>query len=322
MEVKYTLLQRRIIHQLSRKNFVKNPDIRKSTFSTVAAAAMMAVALWVFGEVSVQAGSDKPRLKGHTLAVVNGSEISVDYFNERLEEAPEMYRDDYENDKVGFLDRLILEMLLVAEAEKLGFDSEVQDTTDYEEARSVMINKLLSHTADSASITESELSQFYSENRDRMGESSFEQVKEQIRDYLLMQERQQSIGQYLQQLQQKADIIKNEKWIAKQASSGPEGLLQEALKSGMPSVIDFGSDTCTPCKMMKPILEELKGVYKGKAHVLVIDIYKNRGIAAEYGIRVIPTQIFFDEKGVEFWRHEGFLSKEEIVKKLEGIGIE
>lgn len=301
---------------------MKNPDIRKSTFSKVAAAALMAVALWVFGGEFVQAGSDKPRLNRHALAVVNGSEISVEYFNERLEEVPEMYRDDYENDKVGFLDRLILEMLLVAEAKKLGFDSDVQDTADYEETRSVMINKVLSHIADSVSITESELSEFYSENRDRMGESPFEQVKEQIRDYLLMQKRQQSTGQYLQQLLEKADIIKNERWIAKQVSSGPEGLLQEALKSGIPSVIDFGSDTCIPCKMMKPVLEELKGEYKGKTHVLVIDIYKNRRIAAEYGIRVIPTQIFFDEKGVEFWRHEGFLSKEEIVKKLEGIGIE
>ncbi|HUT66398.1 MAG TPA: thioredoxin domain-containing protein [Spirochaetota bacterium] len=301
---------------------MKRTEIVKNIFRKAVAAALLAGALAVFGVGAVHAGSQKPRLGKHVLAVVNGSEISVEYFNERLEEAPEMYRDDYENDKVGFLDRLILEMLLVAEAEKLGFDSEVQDTADYEEARSVMINKLLSHIADSASITESELSQFYSENRDRMGESPFEQVKEQIRDYLLMQKRQQTIGQYLQQLQQKADIIKNERWTAKQASSGPEGLLQKALKSGMPSVIDFGSDTCTPCKMMKPILEELKGVYKGKALVLVIDIYKNRGIATEYGIRVIPTQIFFDEKGVEFWRHEGFLSKEEIVKKLEGIGIE
>jgi thioredoxin 1 len=301
---------------------MKNSDIRKSTFNKVAAAALTAMALWVFGGEFVQAGSGKPRLNRHTLAVVNGSEISVDYFDERLEEVPEMYRDAYENDKVGFLDSLIIEMLLVEEAEKLGFDSDVQDTSENKERKSVMINKLLSHVADSASITEDELLQFYSENSDKMGESPYEQVKEQIRDYLLMQKRQQSIGQYLQQLQQKANVIKNERWIAKQVSSGPEGLLQEALKSGIPSVIDFGSDTCVPCKMMKPILEELKGVYKDKAHVLVIDIYKNRKIAADYGIRVIPTQIFFDEKGVEFWRHEGFLSKEEIVKKLEGIGIE
>ncbi len=301
---------------------MKKTEIVKNIFRKAVSAALLAVALWISGGEFVQAGSAKPRLKGHTLAVVNGSEISVDYFNERLEEAPEKFRDAYENDKAGFLDSLILEMLLVEEAEKLGFDNDGQETADNEEMRSVMINKLLSHVADSVSIIEGELLQFYSENSDKMGDSPYEQVKEQIRDYLLMQKRQQSIGQYLQQLQQKANVIKNERWIAKQVSSGPEGLLQEALKSGMPSVIDFGSDTCVPCKMMKPILEELKGVYKGKAHVLVIDIYKNRKIAADYGIRVIPTQIFFDEKGVEFWRHEGFLSKEEIVKKFEGIGIE
>jgi len=294
----------------------------KNILRKAVTAALLAGTLAVFAAGAVHAGSQKPHLGKHVLAVVNGSEISIEYFNERLEEIPEMYRDEYENDKVEFLDRLILEMLLIAEAEKLGFDSDVKDTANAEEVRAVMIEKLLSRIAESVNVTEDELYQFYSENKEKIGAGRFEQVKEQIRDYLLAQKQQQLIGQYLQQLLEKADIIKNERWIEKQVSSGPQALMQEALKSGMPSVIDFGSDSCVPCKMMKPILEELNEEYKGRANVIVIDIYKNRELAAEYGIRVIPTQVFFDRKGIEFWRHEGFLSKEEIVEKLEGTGTE
>lgn len=75
-----------------------------------------------------------------------------------------------------------------------------------------------------------------------------------------------------------------------------------------------------PCKMMKPIFDELTKEYKGKANILLIEIYDYRSLAAQYRVRAIPTQIFFDRDGKEVWRHEGFLPKENIVKKLKELG--
>ena len=74
--------------------------------------------------------------------------------------------------------------------------------------------------------------------------------------------------------------------------------------------------------MMAPIVEELQEEYKGKLDVEFIDVWKQLDAGTGYGIKVIPTQIFFDQKGEEFARHEGFMSKEEIIAKFAQRGIE
>ena len=89
----------------------------------------------------------------------------------------------------------------------------------------------------------------------------------------------------------------------------------------LPRMIDLGRGTCIPCKAMAPILKELKEEYKGRADIEFIDVGENPEPAQKYGIRLIPTQIFFDTEGNEVWRHEGFLGKEDIAKKLAEMGV-
>jgi len=96
---------------------------------------------------------------------------------------------------------------------------------------------------------------------------------------------------------------------------------QEGTKT-LPRLVDLGAGTCIPCKMMAPILEELKKEYAGVFNVNFIDIHKNPDQADKYSIRVIPTQIFFDASGKELFRHEGFFSKEDILAKWAEIGVE
>jgi len=90
----------------------------------------------------------------------------------------------------------------------------------------------------------------------------------------------------------------------------------------IPKLVDLGAGKCIPCKMMAPILEELKGEYKGRFDVVFIDVWKNESAGDQYGIRVIPTQIFFDADGKELFRHEGFFSKEDILAKWKEMGVE
>lgn len=97
----------------------------------------------------------------------------------------------------------------------------------------------------------------------------------------------------------------------------------EALNPAtLPLLVDLGRGKCIPCKMMAPILEELKHQYAERFVVDVIDVGENREAATKYGIRVIPTQIFFDASGKERFRHEGFMSKEDILAKWEELGID
>ena len=90
----------------------------------------------------------------------------------------------------------------------------------------------------------------------------------------------------------------------------------------LPRLVDLGADKCIPCKMMAPILEELKKDYDGTINVEFIDVWKTPEKAKEYGIAIIPTQIFFDASGKELFRHEGFFSKEDILAKWKEFGIE
>ena len=84
---------------------------------------------------------------------------------------------------------------------------------------------------------------------------------------------------------------------SKPAESNTEEDFKKALLSGKPVLVDFGANSCIPCRQMRPILKEVGKEYAGKASVLVIDVYKYQRLAREYKIRLIPTLIFFDSKG-------------------------
>ena len=90
---------------------------------------------------------------------------------------------------------------------------------------------------------------------------------------------------------------------------------------GMVTMIDLGAKSCIPCKMMAPILEKLERLYRGKAAIVFIDVWKNREQAGRFGIRVIPTQIFFNSDGKEVYRHVGFMGERDIIAQLEKMGV-
>ncbi len=89
----------------------------------------------------------------------------------------------------------------------------------------------------------------------------------------------------------------------------------------LPRLVDLGADKCIPCKMMAPILEELKTEYAGRMDVEFIDVWKNPDAGKKYGIKLIPTQIFYAPDGTEQFRHEGFMGKEDILAKWKELGI-
>jgi thioredoxin 1 len=89
---------------------------------------------------------------------------------------------------------------------------------------------------------------------------------------------------------------------------------------GVPVLLDLGSDSCVACKTMAPILDGLREEFDGRLTVRFIDVRKVRGAADEFGVRIIPTQIFFDAAGRELFRHQGFLSRDDILSKWAELG--
>jgi thioredoxin 1 len=93
-------------------------------------------------------------------------------------------------------------------------------------------------------------------------------------------------------------------------------------KKGLPKLLDLGAGKCIPCKMMAPILEEMKKDYTGTLEVEFIDVWKNPDAGKQYKIEVIPTQIFYDATGKELFRHIGFYAKADILAKWKELGVE
>ncbi|MFC1572397.1 thioredoxin family protein [Candidatus Eisenbacteria bacterium] len=103
-------------------------------------------------------------------------------------------------------------------------------------------------------------------------------------------------------------------------TSSSDGL--DILGENLPRLVDLGSTKCIPCKKMAPILEEMRSEYAGRLIVEVIDARRDRTTAMLYGIRLIPTQIFYDASGKELFRHEGFYGKEAMLAKWKELGVD
>lgn len=99
-------------------------------------------------------------------------------------------------------------------------------------------------------------------------------------------------------------------------------MMAAAEQGKLPLLLDLGADKCVPCKMMAPILEKMEHDYAGRMEVRFIDVWKKSDAAKPYGIRVIPTQIFYGSDGKELFRHQGFYGKEEILAKWKELGYE
>ncbi|MHC4220127.1 MAG: nitrophenyl compound nitroreductase subunit ArsF family protein [Planctomycetota bacterium] len=93
-----------------------------------------------------------------------------------------------------------------------------------------------------------------------------------------------------------------------------------AVPVKLPKLLDLGADKCIHCKKMAPILVALREDFAGRFDVVFVDVWKNRQAAVPYGIKLIPTQIFFAEDGKELFRHQGFYSRADILGKWAELG--
>ncbi len=106
------------------------------------------------------------------------------------------------------------------------------------------------------------------------------------------------------------------------SGGGEEAKAGSGASTKLPRLLDLGADKCIPCKMMAPLLEELKKEYAGRMKVEFVDVWKNPEAGKQYQIEMIPTQIFFDANGRELFRHTGFFGKEDILGKWKELGVE
>ena len=290
--------------------------MQKKLSITLIITALLITVIVVF-MLKTQASNQK-KASGNILAIVAGEQITQEQLQTKYESLSKQYKDMFKNDKDLLLKQLVTREVLVKKAIQTGY---IPSKNSNESQKEAGIQKLIQGNTTEVNISETDIKKFYQQNKYKMQAAAYEQVKDEIRNYLAQQKQQELSRKYVEQLREEADVVFNEEWLAEQKAAKPENPLTTALQNGLPTVLDLGSDTCVPCQMMMPIFEELETELEGKANILLLKIADYRNIANEYKVRVVPTQIFFDKEGEQYWRHEGFLSKEDILKKLKETGL-
>ena len=87
------------------------------------------------------------------------------------------------------------------------------------------------------------------------------------------------------------------------------------IQSQKPVLVDFFATWCGPCKMLSPVLKEVKDSLGDTNSIIKIDVDKNQQISSKYQVRGVPTMILF-QNGKQLWRQSGVLTKEQIIKTI------
>lgn len=252
------------------------------------------------------------------LAKAGDIEVTTQSLKDRMAKVSDTMRAQFEKNAFFAVDQIASSELIKAEAKKKvaeggGSAANVPDDE--------LVNAYVKEIAASAQVTEEEMKAFYEGNKGSFGAATLDQVRDQIRPYVLQEKRQDVLQQYIRTMGTRVPITVSAAWVKEQAAAAFDNPVDKARQSGMPSMVDFGADGCRPCEMMTPIIENLKTKYSGKANILFVHVRQEPVLGNRYGIRAIPVQVFFDKTGKEVFRHVGFFPQDQVEKKLGELGV-
>jgi len=270
-----------------------------------------------------------PKVRGgQALATVNGENITVSDFNQETGKIKEQAREIIKEEPAKFLEGMIVRTLILQEAKKQGLlpAREKKGREDSVSSEESVIKEFIEEKFSSVpAVNREEIEEFYEIYKDQMVGKSLEQAATMIEQIIGQGKQQKQLEQFIGDLRKNATVEINEEVLQKITVKAPDSNTEQdflnALQSGKPVLVDFGSNSCLPCRQMRPILQAVRKEYLGKAEVIVIDVYKYQALANEHKIYVTPTLTFFDSNGKEVHRHQGFMSKRLILKQFRGMGI-
>lgn len=295
--------------------------MRKRTFLKWGLPTLvLIVALGIFGYLKLFAWNPERQ----KIALINERSISVGQFGRELAKVPAPYQEIFREEPKQFLDQLILKEILLQEADKKGIKSDANVRPEDLEM-SIIQNLLKKEVLDKVKVSSEEIAEIYNRHKDQFGKKPLGEISPLIEDLIREAKGKEQVEEYISSLKDKAKIEINDKHLKAITVPPPPTDTAEdfkkAIQTGKPLLVDFGANSCLPCRQIRPILKELKEEFKGQANILIIDVYKFKELAREYKVQLIPTLIFFDKEGQEVFRHLGAWDKESIKNKLKEIGV-
>ncbi|MCK9365230.1 MAG: thioredoxin domain-containing protein [Syntrophales bacterium] len=266
------------------------------------------------------------------LATVNGENILVAGFQKELKTIEPNYREVAKENPGKLLDILINKALLLQAAKKEGIAAPAGNGASTpgvaQDAETLIITAYLDKKMGTLPpVSPEELAQIYETYKDQLGGRKKEEAMALLRQMVEQQRQSEEAERLIDDLRKGATIKINQKALQKLAVIPPEmetqseGDFRKALAGGKPMVVDLGSNSCIPCRQLRPILQKIRKDYMGKLEVLIIDINNNPQLVSEYKVQLIPTVVFFDATGKEIFRNQGFMSEEKIKEQLAKMGV-
>ncbi len=307
------------------QNQPKGARMKKKPFIFAAVAAVVLAGALLFYFFYLQHPSRQ------ILARVNDEKITLDQFNKELTRIePPLIREMIREEPNNLLERMIIKALLLQEAKKQGISAPAKTYKDAAAnplpPEEILIAELVGKKFPSPpEVKREEVEGFYKMYKDRMEGKPLKEVAPAIEQYIREAKQQQALGEFLEGIRKNAKVDINQAQLQKVAVKPPEmnteDELKQALASGKPVLVDFGANSCLPCRQLRPVLKEIAAEYSEKAKILVIDVYKYQNLAREHKVLMLPTLVFFDSEGKETFRNVGLMEKEKIVGKLKEIGM-
>jgi thiol-disulfide isomerase/thioredoxin len=248
-----------------------------------------------------------------TLLQGDGVEIQASFAEKILGQVKPEIRKELEKSMFFLLEQEAIKELIRRDAKAMGISMDQPG----EGIGKVYVDRLTK----GVKTTEAEVRAFYDSNKEMVGGMPFDQVKGNIEQFLLQQKKQEFLDAHIKGLGKKARIRLNRDWVKKHAQLALDNPVDQARITGKPTMAEFGASGCVPCDMMQPILEKLMKKYPDQLNVVFVHVRENQLLAARFGIRVIPVQVFYDDKGKEVFRHQGFYAKAEVLKQIKKLGV-
>jgi len=214
---------------------------------------------------------------------------------------------------VYVLEQEVTDKLLLAEAYQNGYPKEIPEDQTISFFKNSKIPAL--------SVSDEDTKAFYEKNSAALGNLSFEQVADGVKEYLLDQKREGAYKAYLLDFAKSKNIQIQSSWAKKNCALARDNPVDQARSSGKPTLVEFGATGCTGCDMMQPILSNLEKRFSGKMNIVFVHVHHFLLLASRYRINLIPVQVFFDKTGKEVFRHVGFFPQAEVEKKLVEMGV-
>jgi len=266
------------------------------------------------------------------LAAVNGEKIPVARFQEELGKIDPAARELVKENPGKLLDVIVNRTLLLQQAKKEGGaapkgGSATPPAAGQDAETATIMAYLDKKMAAVPPVAPEEIERIYEAYKDQLGGRKKEEAVPLIKQMIEQQRQGEEAEKLIADLRKGAKIDVNQKELQKLAVVPPgmetqsEADFRKALTGGKPMVVDFGSNSCIPCRQLRPVLQKIRKDYTGKLEVLIIDIRNNQKLASDYQIQVIPTVVFFDPAGKEVFRHQGFMSEEKVKEQLAKMGV-